>query len=307
MAIRPGDTVVILGGCGFLGRALISELHGRGYHLRVATRRPDRHRDLLVLPRLDLAAGDVHDERFLQEIVAGAKAVVNLVGILKETRPEDFRRVHEELPTRMARAGHNLRLVHVSALGARHESQSAYLRSKAAGEKGLRAGAPGAVILRPSVIYGPHDHFVCRFVHLLRFAPLGLPVPLAQSLLAPVYVADVAFGLVAALTQAHAEGQTYELCGPEVLSLGAIVRAIAQARGCRFAPWPLSSDISLLFARLSERLPYAPFTVDQWHTLTEAEAAPCTADNPGFAALGVSPRPFLATLPSLVEGPRGSC
>ncbi|HUW97344.1 MAG TPA: hypothetical protein VMV40_00685 [Acidiferrobacter sp.] len=133
---------------------------------------------------------------------------------------------------------------------------------------GLRAEVAEAVILRPSVIYGPRDHFVCRFAGLLRFAPPGLPVPLATSLLAPAYVADVAFGLAQALTQADAVGQTYELCGPEVLSLGAIVGAIARARGRRLALWPSSPATSLRLARLFEYLPYAPFTVDQWHMLT---------------------------------------
>ena len=305
MAIRPGDSIVILGGCGFLGRALVSELHRLGYHLRVVTRRPERHRDLLVFPRLDLIAGDVHDERFLRELVVGSRAIVNLVGILKERRPSDFQRVHEELPARLARAGHGLRLVHVSALGAGVGAASAYLQSKGAGEQRLRALAPGAVILRPSVVYGPYDHFVCRFVQLLRFAPLGLPVPLAESRLAPAYVTDVVQGLVQALTRARAEGQTYELCGPEVLSLGQIVQAIAQARGCRFAPWPLSSGVSLLFARVSERLPGALFTVDQWRTLKSA--AHGATDNPGFGALGVVPRAFLATLPHLVGARRSSC
>ncbi|MHB8254792.1 MAG: complex I NDUFA9 subunit family protein [Acidiferrobacter sp.] len=298
MGIKPGDSVVVLGGCGFVGRSLVAELYRRGYHLRVVTRRPDRNRDLLVLPRLQLIEGDVHDEPFLRATVAGAQAIVNLVGILKERHPHDFRRVHEELPARIARVGPSLRFVHVSAVGATLESASAYLRSKAAGERQLRALAPSAVILRPSVIYGPRDHFVCRFTQLLRLAPLGLPVPLADSRLAPAHVTDVTAALLLALTQPHVVGQTYDLCGPEILSLGRIVGAIARARGYRISPWPLSPRKSLWLARFFEYLPAAPFTVDQWHTLMAGSI--CGPGSQGFADLGISPKPFLATLPGLV-------
>lgn len=163
MGVRPGEIIVLLGGCGFLGRILTRDLHRRGYRLRIATRRPDRNRDLLVLPRLELWEGDVHDDSFLRGLTGDAAAVVNLVGILRERAPGDFTRVHEELPARLGYACAGSRLVHVSAAGADPASASHYLRSKARGEMRLRGGAPDAVVMRPSVIYGPHDRFVSRF------------------------------------------------------------------------------------------------------------------------------------------------
>ncbi len=299
MGVRPDARVVVLGGCGFVGRALVRELHGRGYRLRLVTRRPDRHRDLLVLPRLELWEGDVHDERFLRELASGAQAFINLVGILKEQAPGDFARVHEELPARMARAGRGLRLLQVSAAGADAASESAYLRSKGRGEARLRALAPEAIVVRPSVIYGPGDHFVDRFRKLLRWAPWGLPVPLAASLIAPVYVDDVARGIATALARTAAAGQDYGFCGPEILSLGDSVAAIATLCG-RARPLRLSARLSFLLARLLQHAPGTPFSVDQWRTLKGGSVCPEGA--PGLSDLGVVPRPFREALEALDRG-----
>lgn len=299
MGVRPGACVVMLGGCGFVGRALAREFHARGYGLRLVTRRPDRNRDLLVLPRLELWEGDVHDEAFLRKVAAGAQAFVNLVGILKERVPGDFTRVHEELPARMARAGRGLRLLQVSAAGADAASDSAYLRSKARGEARLRELAPDAIIVRPSVIYGPGDHFVDRFRRLLSWAPWGLPVPLAESPIAPVHVDDVATGIATALARTGAAGQGYGFCGPEVLSLGDTVAAVATLCG-RARPLRLSAPTSLFLARVLEHWPGAPFSVDQWRTLKVGSV--CPAGAPGLADLGVHPRPLREALEALVRG-----
>lgn len=300
MGVKPGALIVVLGGCGFLGRALTRDLHHRGYRLRLITRRPDRHRDLLVLPRLELWEGDVHDERVLRELASGAAAFVNLVGILHEHTPGDFVRAHEELPARMARVGCGLRLVQVSAAGADAASDSAYLRSKAQGELRLRALAPAAVIVRPSVIYGPGDHFVCRFQRLMRWAPLGLPVPLAQSPIAPVHVDDVVSGIVAAVTQAAATGRDYHFCGPEVMALQEAVAAIARLSG-HPRPHGLSAGLSLLLARILGHWPGAPFSVDQWRTLRAGSV--CPAKGPGLPDLGVIPRSFHEALKDLILDP----
>ncbi len=297
MGVRPDARVLVLGGCGFVGRALVRDLHGRGYRLRLVTRRPDRHRDLLVLPRLELWEGNVHDEGFLREAVVEVQAVVNLVGILKERAPGDFVRVHEELPARMARAGRGRRLLQVSAAGAHAAADSAYLRSKARGEARLRELAPDATIVRPSVIYGPGDHFVDRFRKLLPWAPWGLPVPLAESPIAPVHVDDVASGIAAALAQTAAAGQSYGFCGPEVLSLGDAVAAIAALCG-RTAPRRLSPRTSLLLARLLDHWPGAPFSVDQWRTLKAGSVCADTA--PGLRDLGIHPRPLREALEALI-------
>jgi len=298
MGVRPGDIVVVFGG-GFVGRALVVALHVRGYRIRLVTRRPDRHPDLLVIPDLELWEGDVGDDLFVAKVLAGAAALVNLIGILSERGPGDFVRLHEELPARLGRLGRSLRLVHVSAAGAYPDSPSAYLRSKARGELSLRAQSPASVIVRPAIIYGPRDHFVCRFLTLLRFAPLGLPLPCAESRQAPVHRDDVVAGLVAALGRVDAVGQTYEFCGPDVMSLGEIVGLIAQGRRRLF---PLTPASSLFLARIAEYLPSAPLTVDQVRSLQAGGVS--KPGSPDLTALLVHPRGFKEGLASILsEGP----
>ncbi len=304
MAIRPGDSILVLGGCGFLGRALIPELHRRGYLLRVVTRRPDRHRDLLVFPRLTLLEGDIHDERALAQFAQGCQAIVNLVGIFAERSPHEFQRVHEELPARIARVAAGRPVLHVSAMGASLDAASAYLRSKAAGETRLRGIAPQAVIVRPPILYGPHDRFVCRFARWLRWSPFMFPVPFPETELYPAHVADVSAALAHALAQVRAAGQTYELRGPEAITLKRAIDAISQAYGLRVLARPLSSQTSRRLAQLGAWCPTLFFTRYPWWVLRDA-SRDCVFS--GFAALETQPRPFLAVLPDLFQDAASPC
>jgi NADH dehydrogenase len=206
------------------------------------------------------------------------------------------------LPERVGRLAEGMRLVHVSALGADIHGGSAYLRSKACGEQRLLARAPTATIVRPSVVYGPSDHFVSRFYRLARWAPWGVPVPLAESLLAPVHVADVVSGLMAILTRLEAQGELYEFCGPQVLSLGEIVTLITQASGHHARPWALSSRASWWLASLGDRLPFLPLTRDEWRTLNGSVV--CSEGSMGLRELGVCPRAFTTALNGLLPPPR---
>ncbi len=305
MAIRPGNSVLILGGCGFLGRALISELHKQGYVLRVVTRRPDRHRDLLVFPRLTLLAGDVHDDQALARLVRGCDAIVNLVGIFAERSPHEFEQVHEDLPIRIARIAGGRRLLQIGAIGASLDAASAYLRSRARGEARLREVAPWAVIVRMPILYGPHDRFVCHFVRALRFSPFVFPVPFPDMDLYPVHVGDVSAALGKALALVRAAGQTYELCGPEAVTLRHAVDAIAQMCGLGVSVRPLSLLTSRRVAQLGARFPALCFTKSPWWVLRDT--GPCDRAAPGFAALGIQPRPFMAALRDLLPGGLSSC
>ncbi len=299
MAARPGDCILILGGAGFVGRALIVRLHAAGYRLRVVTRHPERHRDLLVLPRLELRAGDIHRDTDLQDALGGCAAVVNLVGILNESRRGDFGRVHEALPERCVHLGAG-RVVHISALGADPGASSRYLASKGRGELRLRAAAPGAVILRPSLIYGPRDHFVCRFRGLLRRLPfLLLPVPEAR--LSPVAVFDVAAVLERALTDPHCDGKTYELCGPRSFSFIELVRLIA---GRPRRVWPMPGFLGALFGRLGDLFGGQPFSSEQLRML--AAGSVCGGAHPGFSDLGMAQADFEVVLKADLMDP-GTC
>lgn len=298
MAIKPGDTVLVLGGCGFLGRALISELHQRGYVLRVVTRRPDRHRDLLVFPRLTVLAGNVHDDQALAQFARGCHAIVNLIGVFAERSPQEFRQVHEDLPMRIGRVAGGRAILHASAIGASLNAASACLRSKAAGEARLREVAPQAIIVRPHVLYGPRDRFVCRFARWLRWSPFGFPVPFPDADLYPAHVADMAAGLGRALALVRAAGQTYELCGPEAVPLRHAVEAISQATGLRVSARPLSLLTSRRLAQFGARFPTWFFAADPWWALRDA--GPCGREALGFAALETEPRPFGTALRDLL-------
>lgn len=302
MVIRRGDCLCILGGSGFVGRALVFHLHAQGYVLQVVTRYPQRHRDLLVLPRLTLVAGDPTDASTLAAVIRPCQAVINLVGILAESRPGAFARVHEQLPAQLGQLAEYRRIVHVSALGADVDAPSRYLQSKARGEAALRQGAPHAVIVRPGLIYGAHDHFICRFAAWLRLAICGLPVPAGGLPLRLVAVSDVVAAIGCALTDAALIGRTFDLCGPERLTLIQAIAAIA-AHGPRRHLWALSPPLSLLLARITERLPGAPFSVDQLRTL-EATA---TADCGGLEALGLVAHDLATTLAVLAADGHDAC
>lgn len=302
MVIRRGDTLCILGGSGFVGRALILHLHAEGYVLRVMTRHPQRHRDLLVLPRLTLIAGDPTDERTLAAAVEPCQAVINLVGILVESRATPFARVHEQLPAQLGRLAGPRRIIHISALGASPGVPSRYLQSKARGEAGLRAGAPDAIIVRPALIYGAHDHFICRFSALLRWAVCGLPVPAGRVPVRLVAVTDVVAAIGHALTDLALVGGTLSLCGPERLTLAEAINLIA-THGPRRHLWVLSPRLSLWAARISGMLPGAPFSVDQLRTLEATVGADCV----GLEALGLTGQDLPTTLAALAANGRAAC
>lgn len=227
--------ILILGGTGFVGRSLCQQLVSRwpGAHLVVPTRRPAHGQAIRHLPGVELMRADVHDAAQLGALVRSCDAAVNLVAIL-HGRAADFARVHVALPATLARALEGAgtpRLVHVSALGASLQAPSNYLRSKAEGEASLQQAAGLALTrLRPSVIFGAHDRFLNLFASLQAWSPL-LPLAGREARFQPVWVEDVAAAIVAALQDPATAGRCYECVGPEVMTLGEIVRAAGQWSG----------------------------------------------------------------------------
>ena len=290
--------ISVLGGSGFVGRHLCSRLIRDGHTVRVLTRHRDRHKELLVLPGLELVAADVHRQNVLGELVRGSDAVINLVGILNERgRRERFARVHVELAARVLAACRSAavpRLLHISALGAGADAPSRYLRSKGAAEERLRSdgGPVNWTIFRPSVIFGPGDRFVNLFAALLRVVPL-LPLARAGARLQPVYVGDVVEALIRALADTTTCGATLELGGPEVLTLAQTVRRIRALLGRRCAVVGLPDALGALQALLLGLVPGAPLSLDSFRSL--ARASVCSRDD--FARLGIRPRSLAAVLP----------
>lgn len=268
------NSVCVLGGTGFVGRHLVQQLVARGYKVRVPTRHRERHRDLLVLPSLNLVEADIHDVQVLREQFAGCDAVINLVGILNEKghNGSGFRRAHVELPHKIiqacASAGVN-RLLHMSALNADAENApSHYLRTKGEGEDYVHsASGIGTTSFRPSVIFGPRDSFFNRFALLLKRIPFFFPVACPQSGFAPIYVGDVVHAFIYALDHTLTVGQRYNLCGPNVYTLQELVEYTARVIGVRRKIIGLNERLSYWQARIFEWLPGKPFSLDNYYSL----------------------------------------
>lgn len=255
--------VVLVGGSGFVGRAIANRLANAGVSVLVPTRRRSRAGHILLLPNVEAVEADVHDPATLARLFAGADAVVSLVGVLHSRSGEpygpDFARAHVELPKKIVTACRGAgvkRLVHISALGASSEGPSEYQRSKAAGEAAIRSTGADLdwVILRPSVIFGRDDRFLNMFAELTGLFPV-LPLAGANTRFQPVHVEDIAEIVWRSLTAPEAAGQTYELAGPTVYTLRQLVEYVSALVGKPRPVIALPEGLAMLQARLMELAP----------------------------------------------------
>jgi uncharacterized protein YbjT (DUF2867 family) len=224
--------VLVLGGSGFVGRHVCEQLARLGWHITVPTRRAVNAAGVQSLPGLTVIEASVHKEADLARLMLGHDAVVNLVAVLHGSE-ERFENVHVDLPGKIANAMKKAgvqRLVHVSALGADPQGPSMYQRSKARGETVLHNAGLQLTILRPSVIFGAEDKFLNLFADLQAVAPF-MPLAGSGTRFQPVWVADVARAVAVCLQKPDTIGQTYELCGPDVLTLGELVKLAGQWAG----------------------------------------------------------------------------
>lgn len=295
-------TICILGGTGFVGRHITARLIERGYHVRIPSRDPFRHRELNVLPTVTLIKADVHDPGVLAREFAQAEAVVNLVGILNEKghKGEGFRQAHVELTRKVLDACRRCgieRLLHMSALGAAIDAPSHYLRTKAEAEQLLPmtpGGIPATTVFAPSVIFGRGDTFINRFVRLLKRSPGVLPLPFPRARLAPVYVGDVAEAFVTSLTRRDTFGRRYALYGPRTYTLRDLVRFAADITGTRRLIVGLPDWAARLQANVLEYAPGKPFSRDNYLSF---KAAGVDAPS-GLAELGIEPAALEAEAPN---------
>ncbi|MBV8495150.1 MAG: complex I NDUFA9 subunit family protein [Gammaproteobacteria bacterium] len=294
--------ICVLGGTGFVGTELVTRLVRAGHWVRVPTR-DLRHADRLrVLDTVELRRANVHEPRMLSQLFNGCDAVVNLIGILNSRGRATFGSVHTALAGKVlaaARTAGVLRILHMSSLGAGEQAPSRYLRSKGAAEALLRAPAsgdppqPAVTIFRPSVIFGAGDSLTNRFAGLLRLSAGWLPLARAGARFAPVSVADVAEAFVRALGSARSCGATYELCGPEIMTLEEIVRLTAQVAGLPCHIVRLPDMVARFQGAVMGLLPGAPFSLDNFRSLSLDSL--CREN--GCAALGIRPLSMLAVLP----------
>lgn len=289
--------VTLIGGGGFLGRYVAQALFARGARVRIAQRDPRRAffiRPLGGLGQTQFVAADIRRPDSISRAVAGSDAVVNLVGVLTG----DFDGVHVDGARRIAEAAAQAgagALVHVSAIGADPGSPSAYGRSKGKGEVAVREAFARAVILRPSIVFGREDQFVNRFAGMIASAPV-VPVLREATRFQPVYVADVAEAIATAIAEpaGHA-GHVHELGGPDILTMGALIRWIAGAINRKPAIVALPDALGAAIARVGF-LPGAPITWDQWLMLQRDNVV--SEGAPGLASFGIVPTPLATVAPA---------
>ncbi|GJE18102.1 complex I NDUFA9 subunit family protein [Methylobacterium marchantiae] len=256
---RPSSQLVtVFGGSGFLGRHVVRALAKRGYRIRVAVRRPDLALFLQPLGKVGQIIAVQANLRYPDSIaraVEGADVVVNLVGILQESGKQSFLRLQAEGAGEIARAAASVGapVVHVSAIGADETSESQYARSKALGEANVLAAQPRSVILRPSLVFGPGDSFFNRFASLARLLPV-LPLAGAGTRFQPVFVGDVAEAVARAVDGQAEAGRVYELGGPEVETLDALVRYMLKTTMRRRLVVDLPKPLAMLQARVIETI-----------------------------------------------------
>lgn len=298
--------VTIYGGSGFVGRYVARRMARQGWRVRVAVRRPNEA--LFVKPygavgQVEPVLCNIRDDASVRAAMQGADAVVNCVGVLNELGKNTFAAVQAEGAARIARvaAAEGVgRMVHVSAIGADAASDSAYARSKAEGEAAVRAAFPDAVILRPSVIFGPEDDFFNRFAGMTRFGPV-LPIVGAGTRFQPVHVDDVAAAAEMGVLGTAAAG-IYELGGPDVDTMrglmGRMLKVVERRALVVNMPFAVARFLAFwfdLWQKLSGGLIVAPLTRDQVKSLAHDNVVAEGAR--GFADLGISPRAMDAVLP----------
>jgi uncharacterized protein YbjT (DUF2867 family) len=305
-ARSPYDTLVtVYGGSGFLGRHVVRALAKRHYRIRVAVRRPELANHLQPLGRV----GQIHavqaNLRHAQSVEAAAhdaQVLVNLVGILFERGRQRFGTVHSYGAEQVALAAnaHGARLVHVSAIGADEHARSSYARSKAAAERLVLAAQPQAVIMRPSILFGPEDDFFNRFASLARLSPALPLIGGGTTRFQPVFVGDVATAIADAVDGNARGGSVYELGGPEVRTFKQLMQYVLKTIERKRLLVPLPFFAAKLQASFLQYMPTPPLTPDQVELLRAdnvvSEAA--KAEERTLQGLGIEPDSIEAIVPS---------
>ena len=290
-----GKLVTVFGGDGFVGRYVVQALLKSGARVRVASRNPKRGwflKSQADLGQIAYVAADVTRPETLARALHEADVAINLVGSF-----DNMDMIQNRGAGNVAVAAAKARVaqfIHMSAIGADSASRSGYGKSKGDGEAAVRAAFPGAVILRPSIIFGREDQFINRFAGLIRMLPV-IPVFSAATRFQPVFVGDVAHAVMAALADPAAAGKTYELGGPQIFSMLEINKWIGAACGRDRYYLPVSDIIGAGMAKLTGWLPAAPMTWDQWLMLQSDNVV--SEGAAGLGVLGVAPTPLEAIAP----------
>lgn len=270
MLVQPSDRLItIIGGSGFVGRHIVRALARRGYRIRVACRRPDLAGHLQPLGNTGQIMAVQANVRYPASLAAaceGAFAVINLTGVLHSAGTQSFDAVHvfgAEASAKAAKAARARLFIQMSAIGADADSASAYARSKAEGEARARANFPGAIVLRPSIVFGPEDSFFNRFADLARFSPFLPLIGGGNTRFQPVFAGDVGEAVARLVDAGEADGKTYELGGPETFSFRDLMQFTLDTIGRSRLLLPLPWSLAKVQAAVMGLLPKPLLTLDQ--------------------------------------------
>jgi uncharacterized protein YbjT (DUF2867 family) len=305
IALNSSTLVTVFGGSGFVGRYVVQALARTGCRVRVAVRRPDLANFLMPLGgvgQIHAVQANLRYEASIRKAVEGADGVVNLVGILQQSGKQTFRAlqgVGAGLTARAAREMGARSFVHISAIGANRLSRSAYARTKAEGEDLARRAFPGAVIMRPSIVFGAEDEFFNRFGAMARVSPFMPLIGGGKTRFQPVYAGDVAKAVIAGLDGRARAGVIYELGGPRVYSFREILDLVAQYTEHRRTYMPIPFVLAKLQGWFLQLLPNAPLTLDQVRLLQTDNVVSREAINEArtLDALGIEPQAVEAIVP----------
>lgn len=306
MLVQPSDRLItIIGGSGFVGRHIVRALARRGYRIRVACRRPDLAGHLQPLGNTGQIMAVQANVRYPASLAAaceGAFAVINLTGVLYSAGAQSFDSVHvfgAEASARAAKAAKARLFIQMSAIGADENSSAEYARSKAEGEKRARANFPGAIVLRPSIVFGPEDSFFNRFADMARFSPFLPLIGGGETRFAPVFAGDVGEAVARLVDAGEATGETYELGGPEVFTFRQLMQftldTIGRNRLLLTVPW----SVARLQAAVLGLLPRPLLTADQVELLKTDNVVSEAASRDGrtLQGLGITPQGIEGIVP----------
>lgn len=292
--------VTVFGGTGFLGRRIVRHLHDKGFSVRIASRhpKPPGGDD----PQLRPIAANIHDRQSIASAIAGAFGVVNAVSRYVARGKETFHTVHVAAAERLANEARKVgveRFVQISGIGADAQSPSPYIRARGQGEQAVRAVFAGATVIRPAVMFGPDDAFLNTLIKLVRRLPVYPMFGRGETRLQPADVEDVAEAVARAMQRTETEPLTVECGGPRVYSYEELLRTIARAASVKPILVPVPFGVWHALAWVAEVLPGAPITRNQVELMqVDTVASPSM---PGFADLGISPRPMESVLQSMLR------
>lgn len=300
--------ICVLGGSGFVGSAIVSKLDAAGYSVKVLTRRRDSAKHLALLPNVQVEECNVHDYQALNHALRGADVVINLLGILHQSRRLSFNAIHHQLPAQLAKICVDLnisRLIHMSSLRAGKSAPSQYLRSKGAGELALFEYQEQLkiTIFKPSVIFGRGDSFINLFATLIKTLPVVM-LAKPNAKFQPVWVEDVASCFVQSISNAATFGQTYELAGPKVYTFRDLIKTVMSTLQIKRPIIGLNDALSYAQAFLMELLPVKLMSRDNVRSM-EVESV---SEQPFSTIFNITPTAVETVIPQYLvdQTPRGA-